>query len=349
MYLEGGGYDEHYLRAGTDGLAYHCPHFMTIGGASLETTTVRPRLRPLDLLAQLTAEVESHGWQIRPSDKGVYARETTALFGSIAELATALRSADTRPTLDAYLSTDAEASGKLLADRRRYLSLADLAAVLDRDRAAVLLGQIEPREVLRRGVILKCRRCRAAAFYSAAEFEPTFRCVRCRLNQTPERASWFGTTEPVWYYRLDEVVFQFLTHNGHLPLLAAYDRFHAAREPVSYAFELDLVDPAEEKSELDLAVLIGGRLWVGEATVQERLETSAAEEQARLTRLAQVVELLDAYGVIFATSAPEFAERTTTHIENVFNGLWPSVEYREGVTIEAAPVAGAEPAQPPGP
>jgi hypothetical protein len=340
--LEGGGYDEHYLRPGSDGLAYHCPHFMTSGGASLETSTVRPRLRPLDLLNQLGAAVEPQGWQIRPSDKGVYALETTALFGGIVELATALRSPDTRPILDAYLRTDAESPGKQLADRRRYLTLADLGSVLDEDRAAARLGELEPLEVLRRGVILKCRRCRAAAFYSAAEFEPTFRCVRCRLDQVPDRSSWFGTIEPVWYYRLDEVVFQFLTHNGHLPLLAAYDRFHETLEPVAYAFELDAFDPDEEKSELDLAVLVGGRLWVGEATVQDRLETSAADEQERLARFGQVVSVLDAYGVILATSAAEFSERTTTHVARVFDGLWPRVEYRPAVAIEAMANEAAE-------
>jgi hypothetical protein len=348
--LDGGGYDEHFFRAGNDGLAYHCPHFMTIGGASLEASTVRPRLRPLDLLDQLATAVEPQGWRITPSDKGIYARETTALFGGIAELATALRSADTRPVLDTYLRRDDAAPGRLLVvDSRRYLSLADIGAVLDEERAAARLGELEPLQVLRRGVILKCRRCRAAAFYSAAEFEPTFRCVRCRLDQVPDRSSWFGTIEPIWYYRLDEVVFQFLMHNGHLPLLAAFDRFQDAREPVAYAFELDVFDAAEEKSELDVAVLVGGRLWVGEATVQDRFETSAADEQERLARLGEVVDVLDAYGIIFATSAPEFSERTKTHVDAVFDGLWPRVEYREAVAIEAAAHEVAEHQQAPEP
>jgi hypothetical protein len=336
--LEGGGYDEHYFRAGSDGLAYHCPHFMISGGASLEASTVRPRLRPLDLLDQLAAAVEPQGWQIRPSDKGIYARETTALFGGIAELAAALRSPDTRAVLDVYMRTDAEAPGKRLADRRRYLSLAHIGAVLDENRAAACLGQLEPLEVLRRGVILKCRRCRAAAFYSAAEFEPTFRCVRCRLDQVPDRESWLRTVEPIWYYRLDEVVFQFLTHNGHLPLLAAYDRFNETREPVAYAFELDIFDGEGERSELDLAVLVGGRLWVGEATVRDQLGRSAAQEQERLARLGEVVSVLDAYGVIFATSAAEFSERTRTNVSRVLDGLWPRLEYREAVVIEAVAV-----------
>ena len=51
---------------------------------------------------------------------------------------------------------------------------------------------------------------------------------------------------------------------------------------------------------------------------------------ARLS--AKAVEALD-----FATSAAEFAQRTTMHVENVFDGLWSRVEYRQGVEIEAAP------------
>jgi hypothetical protein len=154
----------------------------------------------------------------------------------------------------------------------------------------------------------------------------------------PDRESWLRTVEPIWYYRLDEVVFQFLTHNGHLPLLAAYDRFNETREPVAYAFELDIFDGEGERSELDLAVLVGGRLWVGEATVRDQLGRSAAQEQERLARLGEVVSVLDAYGVIFATSAAEFSERTRTNVSRVLDGLWPRLEYREAVVIEAVAV-----------
>ena len=338
--LTAGGYDENYLRCGSDGAAYHCPHFMTIGGASLESSTVRPVLRPLDLLEQITAVLEAQGWQVRPSDKGIYTRETTTLFGGVSDLAAALRTADTRLILNTYLrdGNDGNAPGRWLTDdRRRYLSLADISGLLDENRAAALLGQLEPRNVLLRGVILKCLRCRAAAFYSAADFEPSFRCLRCRLEQAPDRYSWFGTVEPIWYYRLDEVIFQFLTHNGHLPLLTAHDRFGGSTEPTSYAFELDLIDDAGARSELDLAVLEGARLWIGEATINDRFEASAAYEQARLTRLAEVAGALDAYGVILSTSSATFASRTKARARAAFGRVWPRLELREGVAIDAGP------------
>ncbi len=334
--LQAGAYDENNLRCGADGPGYHCPHFFIQGGVSLEAATVRPVMRPLDILQQLSAIVEVQNWSVRPSDKGVYTRETVALFGGIPTLAADLRAADARLLLDTYLrrGDDQDAPGRWLSDdRRRYLSLTDLGALLDEDRAAALLADLEPRGVLRRGVILKCRRCRAAGFYSAADFEPTFRCFRCRLDQAPGRWSWFSTIEPVWYYRLDEVVRQFLTHNGDLPLLAAHDRFGTSVDAVSYAFELELVDQDSVASELDLAVLEGARLWIGEATVRDRLETSRADEQARLSRLAQIANLADAYGVILVTSAESFSARTKALAEAALPPLWPRLEIIEGVVV----------------
>jgi hypothetical protein len=333
--LDAGVYDESLVRAGTDGIAYHCPHFFTRGGVGLEAATVRPRLQPLEFLDQLTVAADPTGWRIFPSDKGIYTRESAALFGGVADLAGALRSPQVRAILDTYKCADSSAPGKVLPDGRTYLSLADLGKLVGEDDAANHLGELEPLRVLRRGVILKCRRCRAAAFYSAAEFEPAFRCVRCRLDQSPNRESWLNTIEPIWRYGLDEVIFQFLDNNGHLPLLAAYDRFHDALEPVTYTFELDAFDAAGQKSEIDIAVLEGARLWIGEATIRDRFRDSGGEEHLRLQRFAEVADLLNAHGVIFATSAAAFADRTRRRLDAVFCGVRPQIEYYEAVVVEA--------------
>lgn len=327
------GYDENYVRAGSDGVGYHCPRFFSVGRPSLETLTVRPRLRPVPLFEQLAQVLGRQGWSATPSDKGVYASESVNLFGGVAELAGALRDEQTRLVLDAY-QQERDGPGKFLKpERRRYLTLADLGSVLgNADAAAALLATLEPREVLRRGVILKCRRCRATAFYSAADFEPTFRCARCRLDQVPDRWSWLSTVEPQWYYRLDEVVFMFMQANGHLPLLASFDRFHNSREAVTYAFELEVVSPDGEQSELDIVLADGARLWVGEATIADQFAPSTHAEQERLSRLAAVAAALDAYGVLLV-SEQTFTSRTKGNVGNAFPSFWPRVEYRESVTL----------------
>src|SRR5439155_17897896 len=115
------------------------------------------------------------------------------------------------------------ARGRLLADRRRYLTYEDFGQVAGDAEAERVLGRLEAAGAVTRGLVLKCRRCRAGSFYTMAESDPTFRCKSCRLEQRPTRSSWLNAVEPTWHYGLDEVLRRFIEHRGHLPLFAAID------------------------------------------------------------------------------------------------------------------------------
>jgi hypothetical protein len=47
-----------------------------------------------------------------------------------------------------------------------------------------------------------------------------FNCKRCARKQPIQSRHTFGQAEPVWYYQLDEIAYQRIRNDMHVPLLA---------------------------------------------------------------------------------------------------------------------------------
>ena len=241
-------YGTELARVTRTGAAYFCPDFMYPGGASLETVKVNPRLAPLDLLGQVQAAVAGD-WDVALSDKGIFAAETSRLCGGRAELVRLLRDPTRSTLMRGYL----RAVGIKLRDRR-FVSLKHVRDLFpDAPEAGEsALKELVEKGVLVRGIVLNCGRCRNTAWYGLDQVAADFRCERCRLVQ-PLEARWRGEPEPHWYYRLEEVVYQFLTHNGHLPVLALEAWLADTRTPVAVSEEIKFTHRRDgTEFELDL-------------------------------------------------------------------------------------------------
>lgn len=318
-------YEHGMVRASRYGLAYFNPDVMTFSGQALASNTVRPKLRPLSLLAQLEARLEPRGWSCELSDKGIYSSQTIALFGGVVDTCAALRDPHQRPLLDAFQAEDKpekEAPGRLLSqDQRRYLSLREIEKLLGKDIAGVTLQPLVESGVLIRGLNLKCRRCRQAAWYGMGDFSERYRCRRCGLEQELRKGWWLGEEEPCWDYGLAEVVHQFLKADGDLPLLAAWDRFGSSGRTLALANEVNFTRPDGKSFETDIVLSDGHELWLGEAT-----SSTAIEPLQRINWLGDLAELLPAYGVLLVTSRKRFKPGVRDRFEEVFDGLWPKRE-----------------------
>lgn len=156
-----------------------------------------------------------------------YCIGASILFEGLDHLGSALRRAELATVLMAFLDGDSDAPGVSLTDRRRYLSSAEIG-VLSVDDGG-LFNQLTDRDILTGGFVLKCPRCRYAAWYRPREMNPDFSCRRCGTAHPVDRASRIEQSEPTWRYQLDETVFQFLRHRGDLALLAASRWFTATR------------------------------------------------------------------------------------------------------------------------
>ncbi len=318
-------YEHGMVRATRYGLAYFNPNVMTFSGQALASNTVRPKIHPLSLLAQLQARLEPHGWSCELSDKGIYAAQTITLFGGVETTCQALRDPLLRPLLDVYQRVekgDQVVPGRFLSqDQRRYLSLRDVRTVVGKKNAGAALERLVESEVLIRGLSLKCRRCRQEGWYGLDEFSRSYLCRRCSLDQPIQKGWWLGDDEPAWLYRLAEVVHQFLVADGDLPLLAAWDRFGPGGRPLDIANELKFSRGDGSSFETDIVLSSGHELWLGEATSSTDLQPLD-----RLDQLGELSDLLSAYGVMLATSTSGFKKSVRERFGEVFDGLWPKAE-----------------------
>jgi hypothetical protein len=321
-----GGFGE--ARVTQQGLAYAGMSAMVTYGVPIEQLTVEPVLRPLPLLDQLRLVAAQSQWTCELSQKGQFALATATLFGGFAELGAALRDPDIGEVLRAYLNGAKTAVGLPLKDRRRYVSLEDFRALgLTRAPEAVL-DDLRHRHVLHAGLVLKCPRCRHTDWYRPRDTDPSFACTRCATNHVPDRDAWLQDAEARWRYRLDEVVFQFARHRGDLPTLAAFERFEQSKQTVQFVPEAAITDPTGQEREIDFAVTEGSSLWLGEAFTDARYAPRKKTEMERLRRLADAAAVLNARGVIFATSADSVSAETEARAHTVFSGLWPELEFK---------------------
>jgi diadenosine tetraphosphatase ApaH/serine/threonine PP2A family protein phosphatase len=333
--LVGRGLDRERLRVARDAPSYLSPQAITLAGMSPKSAGLRPQLVPLRLEEQVRRVAARGGWRVTQSDKGVYASESAQLFGGEIELAAALRDPPLRRVTDGFLVGDVDgAPGRLLADRRRYLTYDDFRTLAGVDEAERVLGQLEEAAAVTRGMVLKCERCRAGGFYTPAESDPTFRCRSCRLEQQPTRESWLREIEPVWHYGLDEVLRRFVQHRGHLPLFAAIDLLADPDDPtlVEFAFELEFRRD-DAAIEFDIVARRASELWLGEATTRDRLADGGASERERLDLIHRLADELNARHVLLATSQ-ELRETTRTQATTRLRSPWYELHIVEGVALE---------------
>jgi hypothetical protein len=110
-------------RVGKDGPAYFCPTVAYFGG-DIDTVLVRPHLRLVPLHKTIEELAKMQGYEVRPSDKGIYADETIGKWGGLSEVSSFLQDGSNRKLFDHFLDKSASKEGKgvyLADDQRRYL------------------------------------------------------------------------------------------------------------------------------------------------------------------------------------------------------------------------------------
>jgi len=187
--------------------------------------------------------------------------------------------------------------------------------------------------VLTRGLFLKCSKCRAAGWYELSAVTTGFSCRRCRNHQPLTRERWLGTVEPVWHYELAEVVRSMLDNNGDLPIIAVHKFFPPPNRPeddIEVAFEIEVFSHDEKKSETDIVVRDGTKLWLGEAITKAYLEQAGMKEAKRLIRVSEIARRLAATGVLMVSSTT-FREASRNRATSTFSSYWPVLHIEENL------------------
>lgn len=311
------------VRISTEGIAYMGLSPFKFLPAGIDANLFRPRVRLLTDSEVFSTLYRAAGFEPKPSDKGNYHREVVRIFDGLEGAAKFFGSQVGSGLLSQYLLKEPSASGQgvLLNNDRRYLDFAAIAAASHCYGAetVALIDDLIALGVLSRGLVLKCGRCSYSAWYHVADVTQEFVCARCRQTQQYKHEHWRDPNEPSWYYDLNEVVYQFYSHNGLVPMLSLLALSKRGKESLLYIPETRLDGGAiGSGKEIDFTVSIDGDLCLGEATVSSALGQTATEETKRLADLRKLCEAMGANAVVLSTLSGAWSEQTTARAGSEF-------------------------------
>jgi hypothetical protein len=305
------------LRSGRDGISFKPMNMLFVpGGATLEQSVVRPRLR----VPGLRGWIEELAAQIHPdmgielSQAGRRAMILARLWGSRAAMAKDLLALNDflrefRPNGASDSGAYPQGDGVRITPTEGYLTFDAAVRVLGEmkpDEIRVRLNNLLRINVLQRGLIVPCGECERRAFYRMDALREMNTCPRCgaaAYSSAARRTSFDKSEEPGWFYDLHGAVREFLEQDGDVPVLAGWALAATAR-----AFEdipeLDFHLPgAEDPDEIDIAALVDGRVVIGEAKRIASLSTRRETNRA-VQKLIRVSDLVGADEIVLATTAP---------------------------------------------
>jgi hypothetical protein len=328
-------------RPGRSGLVFHShAQGLLPAGATLEQALDRPRPRIPD--ASEIFQVLLARRQLLPSlsDKGKYATASIERWGGLQATLDSLSDQPTYAILHSYADPKRTSLPGVRMSGRRFMTIYDMATASGSPTEALIdrVDDLVERQVLRRGFALKCGRCDFAAWYGFGELDQTFSCERCGQRQAVSAHRWRDPAEqPNIYYDLDEVVFQTLTHDGAVTLLA----LGAIRQDTKdflYTPEMEIREQGANDllCEVDLWTVVKGEIAIGEAKRGGDLSSggTAAEEDSQAQRLARIAEAVSADVVVLATAAEGWKDSAVERVTNQLSGLPTRLQL---VTNVAAP------------
>lgn len=160
--------------------------------------------------------------------------------------------------------------------------------------------------LLERGFQLSCQFCSALLWYRAEDVGQNFRCHRCYEDQRLQN-------NPVWLYKLPEVVFQFFNNDAHVALLALFQLFLRLPKNFQYLFDSEVLTVPGAKSDknLDFACLAEGKVYVGEA------KSNATIENEQFSFYEELALKSDVDGLVFATTQARWKPSVITRVESL--------------------------------
>ncbi len=318
-------FPEAIVRASRDGLTFASPNFgFVMAGASHEARLAQPLLRfpTADVLfAELAAAANA---QIARSTAGHRSAIAVEMWGSLGAVATDL-TGPVRKLLNAFFPPRGVEGNYDIGYEIRgygYVALEDAVKVLsvEAHEARSTIDRLLALNVLRQGFLLYCARCRSYAFYRIDQVGSVFECHACGHASQLSLGQWYSKDpEPHWYYSLDQVVRDLLATHGDVPLLAAADLSQRASS-VLWSPELAVTDDSKSV-ELDICIVVDGRIIVGEAKSNRKLKgDKGTEDVAR--RLTHAAQILSADEIVLATSQASWARDTISAVNDAVAQSW---------------------------
>src|SRR6266568_3179113 len=178
-----GGIPDAIVRAGRHGVSFSSANMgFVLAGGPPESRLAHPMLRFPSAEQVFIELAAARGKIIQRSDAGRRAANATELWGSFDAIIADL-GGPARRLLDAFLpgKKDADYGSGYAIRGQGYLHFdhAERALELNQDGTRDVLDRLTSLDVLRRGLLLSCERCRWQAFYPVGQVGKAFRCAAC--------------------------------------------------------------------------------------------------------------------------------------------------------------------------
>jgi len=292
----------------------------------METNILRPSIHVPDADEIFRGILHDCGYRSQTSDKGRYESATVQKFGDLEKAGYALWSTEHRALLEKYLDRSPSKKGVfdqgvLLKDRRRYLDFHSINRIMRSESLTRdVIDEYVDKGILYRGFIFVCANCSDAAWHSIADIDQTFACSRCGLRQQYKFASWKHPNEPSWFYKLDEMVYLMLEHNGHVPLLTLNKLRISSKESFLFRPEIRLTKEGADAPylEIDICCVVDGKLCIGEAKSNDSLEGDKLTPAQTAERYRDLALAMGASMVVFSTSASRWNQASLDAIRTAF-------------------------------
>lgn len=318
------GHNVGNVRAATNGATYLCPGAVVLG-SDMELQLLRPSIFVPDAETIFRIAFYDAGYECRISDKGAYAEKCVEKFGGLDKTAMALRHGTLGVLLRKFLDKEKPTSGVHddgdVIEGRRYLNFSCISRILESESFSVrTIDEWIQKEILYRGFIFKCRRCTDVSWFSIKEVSRTFTCRRCGTKQQYTQSSWRYPNEPAWFYKLDEIVYQMLRHDGDVTILSLDVLRSKASTGFLFAPELSIWTKGNTKSEMEIDILCiaEGKMLIGEAKSTASLKSDTKGPAKVANQYRHVIESLGATGAVFATSQTAWDEPSAKAIDDAF-------------------------------
>lgn len=277
-------------RIGMDGSLSYLPTSCFIqSGATLSSIVWEMRIRIPAAEAVFQNLFHAAGYDFKITEKGRYLEETVRRFSGLEECSAAFADPLARRVFEKAIDHNQNTPGVhdegvcLQRAEPRYLNFESIlkSALMtetpqdvpdeQREEIAALLDGFMARKVFHRGLLLKCGYCFSADWYPLADLGVSFSCPRCR-RITPLLRDAFApsetqrSTEPEWFYRLDEMVYQ-CWKNGAWVTICALGKLQE-ENPVGFLFMPEIEAKRRDNNQviqLDIVCSQVGNILLGEA------------------------------------------------------------------------------------
>jgi hypothetical protein len=163
------------------------------------------------------------------------------------------------------------------------------------------------RGIVDRGFLLRCEECSYKSWYALGVLGAQFQCGRCDQRQS------IGSN-PLWLYKLNEVVFQGLADNMQVPLLTLNHFKRGSHRSFQWLGDSDVkwIDRNRTVSgNLDLVFACDGRHFLGEAKSSNEIPSPQFEFYEQIAKRAPVDCL------VFSTARSNWSVATKAKIERL--------------------------------